>query len=251
MDAFFEEVAFAGGAFKDLFLSPVGFVNQDNAAIYGLDPAQYGTDLEKVNLDPNQRPGFLTRAGFLQSYSHFEASSPILRGAFITVWMIGEDPGPPSPEALQVPLPEGPFSTQRELYEALTSTPDCTGCHTPNINPPGWVLEHYNSIGQWQDVDPLGGPIDGTATVIFGEGNEKVITSPLELMQELAIGPTARKIYATNWVSYTTGRQPNPNDACTAEALDAKLAMDGYTVLNLLADLSQADSFRLRVRETP
>ena len=46
---------------------------------------------------PTQRPGFMTRAGFLSSYSHYDATSPILRGAFITMYMLGVDPGPPHP----------------------------------------------------------------------------------------------------------------------------------------------------------
>jgi hypothetical protein len=49
-------------------------------------------------------------------------------------------------------------------------------------------------------------------------------------------------------VSFTTNRPPNGNDTCIVQELDAKLGMNGYTVLNLLADLTQADSFRLRVR---
>jgi hypothetical protein len=248
LDAFFEEVAFGSGSFKDLFLSNVGYVNRDTAAIYGLDPAAYGTDLTRVELDPAQRPGFLTRVGFLQSYSHFDATSPILRGAFVTVHMIGVDPGPPSPEATQVPPPAGDFATEREMVEALTSPSTCTGCHTPYVNPPGFVLERYDAIGKWQDVDPRGGPIDGTATVTFSDTNVRAITSPLELMQEIGQGPLARRIYAEKWVSFTTGRQPNSNDACTVDVLDANLSEDGYTLLNLLADLTQADSFRLRVR---
>jgi hypothetical protein len=68
-------------------------------------------------------------------------------------------------------------------------------------------------------------------------------------MRELGQGPLARRIYAEKWVSYALGRPRNANDACIVEALDAKLAQDGYSVLDLLADLTQADSFRLRVRE--
>jgi hypothetical protein len=248
LDRFFEEVAFAGGSFKDLFLSNVGFVNNQTAAIYGLDPAGYGAELTRVELDPNQRPGFLTRIGFLQSYSSFDATSPILRGAFITVNMIGVDPGPPTPDAIQTPAPPGPFSTQREYVEALTSADSCTGCHTPFVNPPGFVMERYDSIGKWQDTDPLGGAINGTADVYFTSDMAKTISSPAQLMEELGKGAVTRRIYAEKWVSFTTGRVPNGNDTCIVESLDAKLAMDGYTVLNLLADLTQADSFRLRVK---
>jgi hypothetical protein len=249
IDRFFEEVAFAGGSFKDLFLSPVAFVNRDNAAIYGLDPAAYGTDLVRVELDPNQRPGFMTRAGFLQSYSSYDTTSPILRGAFITAHMIGLDPGPPNVDPSTVPKPMGTFLTQRAMVEELTKPDECTGCHTPFINPPGFVLERYDAIGKWQDVDALGGPINGTADVYFDAAAPTTVTSPLELMTQISALPNGRAMYARNWVTYTTGRAPNPNDACLVDQINAKLSTTGYTVLNLLADLTQADSFRLRVRE--
>jgi len=248
MDMFFEEVAFNNGTFKDIFTSNVGFVNKDTAPIYGLDPASYGTELTKVTLDAEQRPGFLTRIGFLSSFSRFDSTSPILRGAFITVNVIGLDPGPPSPEALQTPPPTGTFMTQRAFFEALTSEASCTGCHTPFINPPGFVLENYDSIGKWQTVDPRGGAIDATATVTFSGTNKQTITSPKQMMDEIAKGEMARRIYAEKWVAFAYGRQPNDNDACVVNDLNLKLGGEGYTVLKLLGDLTQADSFRLRVK---
>ena len=54
-----------------------------------------------------------------------------------------------------------------------------------------------------------------------------------------------------SWVAYGYGRDPNPNDQCVADQISAKLPTDGYTILNILADLTQTDSFRLRVRSTP
>lgn len=248
LDAFFEDVAFGGGSFEDLFLSNVGFVNQDTAALYGLDPVSYGPELTRVELDPVQRPGFLTRLGFLSSFSRFDSTSPILRGAFVTVKLIGVDPGPPVPNALQVAAPPGDYKTEREYIEALTGQDGCNGCHVPYVNPPGFVLETFDAIGSWQTVDPRGGAIDTTATVTFSEDNVKTIGSPLELMEEIGRGPLARHIYAQKWVSFATGRQANSNDACVVDELDTKLSQDGYTILNLLADLTQADSFRLRVR---
>ena len=67
---FFDYITFdKGGTFQDLLTTPVGFVNRDLAPIYGLHAASYGTDLTQVNLDPAQRPGVFTRAGFLTAYS--------------------------------------------------------------------------------------------------------------------------------------------------------------------------------------
>ncbi len=252
LDAFFEDVAFSGGSFQDLLLSNVAFVNKHNAAIYGLDPAKYGSDLTKVQLDAAQRPGFMTRAGFLSSYAGYDATSPILRGAFISVYMLGVNPGPPIPGATMMTV-SGDFKTQRAYVEALTKPAACTGCHAI-INPPGFALENYDGIGKWQTADPRGGAIDAsvtTATVNFGDGKSVQITSPGQLMQEIARTPKAKQLYAQAWVSYAYGREPNANDKCVVDQLDAKLSQNGYGILDLLADLTQADAFRVRARATP
>ncbi|WP_234023959.1 DUF1592 domain-containing protein [Sorangium cellulosum] len=247
IDAFFEEVTFQGGSFKDIFLSNVAYVNKDTAPLYGLKAADYGTELTRVELDPNERPGFLTRVGFLSSYSSYASTSPILRGAFITTKLLGV-PLQPAPGAEETPLPEGNFTTQRQVIEALTSPGGCVECHSAMVNPPGFVLERFDSIGKVQTVDPLGGQLDTTGDVFFGENNIKKITTPAELMTELGAGPVAKRHYAEQWVAFATGRTPNSKDACVVDGLNAKLSNDGYTIVNLLADLTQADSFRLRVR---
>jgi hypothetical protein len=251
LDAFFQDVTFANGSFKDLLLSNVAFVNKSNAAIYGLDPAKFGSELMRVELDAAQRPGFMTRAGFLSSYAGYNATSPILRGAFISVYMLGVNPGPPIPGATMMTV-AGDFKTQRAYVEALTKQDQCKGCHAI-VNPPGFALENYDGIGKWQTMDPRGGAIDAsitTATVNFGSGS-KEISSPLELMKEIAGTPKAKQLYAQAWVSYAFGRDPNANDQCVVDELNTKLSQNGYSVLNLLTDLTQADSFRARMRATP
>jgi hypothetical protein len=255
LDAFFEEVAYTNGSFKDLLLSNVAFVNKDNAVVYGLNPAMYTDALTKVTLDSatNPRPGFLTRAGFLSSYSNFGATSPILRGAFVANWVLSAGVPAPDPAFAMMPPPGGTFQTQRAFVEAQTQTNQpCKGCHD-NFNPIGFVFENYDGIGKWQTKDPKGGTIDATvttATVAFKSGGSKQITSPSQLMQEIAKEPAAQSLYATAWVSFATGRPANGNDQCQVDVLQTKLAADGYSILTLLGDLTQADSFRLRVRGT-
>lgn len=255
LDAFFEEVAYSNGSFQDLLLSNVAFVNKDNAGIYGLDAAQYTDALTRVTLDASAspRPGFLTRAGFLSSYSNYDASSPILRGAFIAVQLLNVNPGAPVPGATMMTV-DGTFATQRAYVEALTEKMQpCMGCHSV-FNPLGYVLESYDGIGKWQTKDLRGGAIDAsvtTANVNFGDNVTKQISSPVQLMQEIAKMPKAQELYARAWVAYAFGRSPNANDACLVDQLKAKLGGSGYTILGLLSDLTQTDSFRLRVRETP
>jgi len=100
-------------------------------------------------------------------------------------------------------------------------------------------------------MDPLSAPIDATATVNFGDGKVKPIANAQQLMQELAATPKGQQSYAQQWVAFGYGRASNSNDQCVADQISAKLAATDYTILNVLADLTQTDSFRLRVRATP
>jgi len=145
----------------------------------------------------------------------------------------------------------GDYKTNREYMDALTSPPDCKVCHAI-INPYGFALENYDTIGAWQTVDPRGGAIDATVTVTPDAGRpSKQISSPRQLMQEIASDPIAKRIYAQSWLSFAYGREPSGDDRCVIDALTQKLDTDGYEVLGMPADLTQTASFSGRVRETP
>lgn len=247
MDAFFADVGF-NGQFEDLFLSNVAYVNQDTAPLYGLDSSSFGPELERVELDAVERPGMLTRGAFLSSFAHERNTSPILRGTFILTLMGGETP-PPDPNALNTPLPPGDYKTNREAVTALTSVEDsCIGCHQRIINPPGFVLENFSAVGSIQTTDPeYGGPIDTAVESVAFPGGAKPIANAHELMTELAANRRPKEIYAQKWVSYATGREMNDFDQCTVNAIADKLAAGGYTLANVLADITQAESFRFRV----
>jgi hypothetical protein len=110
------------------------------------------------------------------------------------------------------------------------------------------VLEHYNSIGAWQDKDPLGGTIDGTADVYFSSTDTTTISSPKDLMTHISTLQNAQYTYAQNWVAFATGRNANANDACTVDTLTSSLAGSSYTISQMMADYTQADSFSQRTQ---
>jgi hypothetical protein len=246
IDAFFQDVVLGQGSFKDVFTSNVGFVTKDTAAIYGLNPSSYTTEPQKVTLDATQRPGFLTRAGFLSTFSHSDSSSPILRGAFISGRVLGIDPGTPDPAALKTPIPNGTYTTNRQQVEALTGKDPCKACHSTFINPAGFVLERFNAVGSWQDTDQLGGAIDSTANVMLSLSSTKTIATPAELMAEIAMLPEAQRFYSQQWVAYASGRIANSNDACTVEKLAANMGKGTYPIATMMADYTQSESFRTR-----
>jgi hypothetical protein len=81
------------------------------------------------------------------------------------------------------------------------------------------------------------------------DGASVHLTGPAELMAKIAASPSAQRSYAEKWVSYAYERASNATDACTVNQLGAKLTKGGYTVLNLVADLTQTQSFRFRAVE--
>ncbi|XXT21175.1 DUF1592 domain-containing protein [Sorangium sp. So ce429] len=250
-ERFFEHVVFTrGGTFQEFFLSTTAFVNAATAPLYGLDPANFGAELQEVTLDPTQRPGFLTRVGFLNAYSSYNRTSPILRGVFITKDVLGIDPGTPPPGALETPLPEGAdLDTNRKRVDAQTAGAACVACHHNFINPPGFVMEAYDAVGRWQTHEAsTGAPIDTVADVLI-DGQPVKVASPADLMAKLAASPNAQRQYAQKWVSYAYERDGHPLDSCTVSDLGAKITAGGYTILDLVTDLTQSESFRTRAVE--
>jgi hypothetical protein len=247
---FFDYVVFdLGGSFQDLLTSPIGFVNRDLAPLYGLDPAAFGADLVPTDLDPTTRPGAFTRVGFLTAYSLFNRPSPILRGAFLQKEVLCTDVPPPPDDAEYTPLPtvDPNWVTKRDRGQAQTSPAECAGCHQTLINPSGFPLEGFDGVGAVRTTDN-GVPVDTTATVQIGATTSNV-TGAADYMAALANSPEAQHCYATKWVEHAYQRVPNAQDACVVNDMTTKLTQGGYAVVDLIADLTQADSFRLRAME--
>jgi hypothetical protein len=251
---FFDYITFdAKGTFQDLITKPIAFVDKDLAPIYGLTSTS--TTLQMVNLDPTQRAGVFTHAGFLASYSSYNRTSPILRGAFLEKQVLCRQIPAPPPDAASTPLPPAStdLDTNRKQVAAQTEVMGtaCAGCHAPVVNPPGYALEAYDSIGQWQAAEKsTGAAIDSTADVAIGSKTAHV-TGPVDLMTQIANSPEAQNCYAQRLVTFAYERTLTNQDVCTVQMLAGKMNTSGYNIISLLTDLTQTQSFRYRVKETP
>ena len=67
---FLQYVFSQNGTLRDIFTSPVTFVNSTVAGLYGLTGSFTANAWTQVQLDAAQRPGVLTRLGFLAYYGH-------------------------------------------------------------------------------------------------------------------------------------------------------------------------------------
>jgi hypothetical protein len=250
---FFDYITFdLGGTFQDLITKPVAFVNKDLAPIYGLSAASYGTDLTMANLDSTKRAGLLTHAGFLASYSSYNRTSPILRGAFIEKQVLCRQIGSPPADAINTPVPtDATLVTNRQRVTQQTSAAACAGCHSAVVNPPGFALEAFDSIGVSQTTErDTGATIDSTADVAIGSTVAHV-TGPVDLMAQIAASPEGQSCYAQRWVTYAYERDLTNQDLCTVQDLAGKMTQGGYTIQSLITDLTQSQSFRYRAKELP
>jgi hypothetical protein len=185
----------------------------------------------------------------LSAYSAQTRTSPILRGAFVTKEVLGIDPGAPDPAAAMTELPSGPdLDTNRKRVEAQTAGDPCNTCHTPFINPPGFVLEAFDSTGKEQATElSTGAPIDTQVDMYFSRdtGTEPV-ANPAEMMAKLAASPSAQRFYAQRWVSFAYDRELTPSDICTVDMVAANAVAPDYSIQDLLVDLTQSDYFLMR-----
>ena len=126
----------------------------------------------------------------------------------------------------------------------------CANCHHEYINPLGFVMEAYDSMGAPQTTElDSGAPID---TSVEARIDDQLVpmSQPAELMAAIAASPGAQRHYAQKWVEYAFDRVPNAQDACTVDQLVTQIASGGFPILELIADLTQADSFTVRAVDT-
>jgi hypothetical protein len=244
-ELFIEDVVYSGGGLRELLTSPFTYVNSDLAAIYGL-PGSFGADFERVELDPAERAGFLTRIGFLASNATPREQNTIHRGIFVNLRVLCNDI--PSPPDNVPPLPPADdYATNRERVESHTGLGTCGAtCHHGLINPPGYALEHYDAVGAFQG-DEDGAAIDSSAEYTL-DGAAVAFDGAIELSELIAESDQAHACYARYWLQYGYGRKHQDGDALTLEDLAA--ASKNGSAKDLILALTQTLAFRTRAVAT-
>lgn len=234
-----------GGSFADLMLADRSFVDAQLAAIYGVTPP---ADWQLVELDPEQRAGILTSAGFLASRAHAVNPSPVKRGVFVLEHLLCQPPPPPPPNVdTNVPAdtPADP-KTNRERYQAHTVDVLCQACHV-NIDGIGFGFEHYDSLGQWRAQDN-GFAVDASGELI-GSDVDGPFDGAIELAAKLASSETAHACAVTNYLRWALARSPADDDACFKAELDAAFLASEGDFKALVTEIVLSDAFRYRSNE--
>jgi hypothetical protein len=250
IDSFMDYVMFEeDGSLQALFSGTRAYVNGPLASLYGVAGPSSPDQWSWVDLDPTQRAGMLTRAGFLAVHANQTATSPIRRGVYMLKEVLCVDlPSPPANvDNTPIEVTEGDVAggvtTVRQATLARTGNPTCAGCHTA-INELGFAFEHYDAIGRWQDTEAAtGGSVDAAANLSnAGAGLDGPVNGAIELSARLAKSPEVARCATKKWFEVALRRSPVALDACSIETIRAKVASTP-SIRELLLALAESDAF--------
>ena len=226
----------------DLLNADYTFVNEDLAKHYGIEGVT-GEAMRRISLKGIPRGGILTTAAVLTVTSYPQRTSPVLRGKWVLEEILGTPAPPPPPNAGALPANDAVKDglTFRQRLEEHRKKPECAGCHA-RMDPIGFGLENYDSIGHWRD-EIGGGPVDAAGVLATGEK----FTGAAELK---ALLKQRRDDFAHNltekMLAYALGRGLEPADVPTVRALSKKLAASDFKAQTLMLEIAKSFPFQYR-----
>jgi len=200
--------------------------------------------LYPLRLDPMQRAGVLTMAGFLNAHGKPIHPSPVLRGVFVMERFLCTTPPPPPDDV--PPLDEGDdveIRTNRDRYAHHTSNPACASCHLP-IDGAGFPFEIYDSLGRYRTTDN-GYPVDASGQLI-GTDVDRPVSDAVDLAHLLASSRTVHDCHVTWWVRHALGRDVTLEDRELLERLQDGFWASGGDIPELIVNIAASHSFRHR-----
>jgi hypothetical protein len=230
---FFQSIVRENVSISQLIDSDYTFLNQNLAAIYGLEEAINGTEMRKVLLTNKNRGGILGMPGVLAATSFPNRTSPVNRGVWVLEQVLGEHvpSAPPNVPALEKQDQQSVANlTLRERFELHRSDPTCANCHRL-LDPIGFGLENYDAIGRWRDQDENGQPIDPSGELPDGSR----FSNPQELKTMVAgrLDDFSRNL-VEKMLAYALCRKLEGYDEIVADELMQEIAQDGYRMQTLV-----------------
>ncbi|MBL9124830.1 MAG: DUF1588 domain-containing protein, partial [Planctomycetaceae bacterium] len=244
-----EAILFFADAFKhdgsvlSLFDADHTFVNDRLAQFYGI-PDIAGPEWRRVDgVRQYGRGGLLALSATLAKQSGASRTSPILRGNWVSEFLLGEKlPRPPK----DVPvLPEDETATAgltvRQLVMKHTSDTKCSGCHQ-KIDPFGFALEGYDAIGRRREVDLANRPVETKTSLPDGreiEGLPGLRAYLVETRREAIVSSFCKKL-----LGYALGRGTQLSDEPLLTEMQQQLARHEYRLSVAVESILRSPQFR-------
>ncbi len=273
----FVHASLSGKSFAEFYKTDLAFVDGTLARYYGL-PAPAGAGFASVS-GGGERGGILTTGAFHVAYGNFEETSPIVRAARVREKLLCQEiPPPPAGIAIDRAAAEeriadiiasGGSVTQRHRTALLTEEPYCAQCHEKIINPLGFGMEDFDTIGRYQLLDIHDNPIDATGVLWGLESLEQIDSSSMNFSGSKNLGAvlagteSAYTCFVENAFRFATGMgtkkidKDNPDIGrlsaqevqdytCSVEGMTKTMIQSGYDAREVFKSLGTMKLIRYR-----
>ncbi len=242
---FFDEVIFAPGgdrSLKTLLTASHGYVNARTAPIYGVTAT--GPTLARAPLDAKRRRGLFTSGAFLAAHAGADVTKVVDRGAFLREELLcGEVPAPPENFKFEDAMITEDM-TAREKLLIHAKNPACNGCHKL-FDGMGFALENYDAVGRFRETEK-NKTIDPSGVVPMPTGGELRFSNFVDFIDQAVGQPDVYSCFATQYLSYATGRGLREIDDCERTQLLAAFAKSGYRIDGLVTGIVTSNAFATR-----
>jgi hypothetical protein len=244
IDLYFDHVLTAGGSLRELFTSPVAFVDKRLGAIYGFEGITT-TGVRRVTLDARLRKGILTRAGYLSVHSAADSTSPVAHGVFVLGFVLCSQPPPPPADIPPLPAPAPPevMQTVRQRFEEHVREDRCRGCHA-FIDGIGFSFEEFDALGRYRQYEN-GSPIDPSGMLLGTGDADGPFRGVSELSEKLVSSRRLPDCFARQAYRYAMGEVEAAADRAFVASLASGFSVD-TRITDLLVAIAASPAFVLR-----
>jgi len=233
------------GSLTTLLTANVTFTDDPRLhEVYGVTPDPGRLPGEPIELPSDQRAGLLTMPGVMAEHAHPDQTSPILRGVLLRQELLCQQLPPPPPDVDNVPPSPSPDATTRERFHQHTEDAACSGCHV-QIDPLGFGLESYDSVGAFRTEEENGLPIDDKGEIVLSDVDGKFEGGP-ELAGMLAQSEFVQECVSRQWFRFALGRVETEADTCAIDGIAKAFDESGQDVRVLLREVALSSAFRFR-----
>jgi hypothetical protein len=160
---------------------------------------------------------------------------------------LGTPPPPPPPNVPALEESNKGKETEtksvRDQLELHRQNQPCASCHRV-IDPPGFALENYNSVGQWRSSDN-GMKVD--ANGVLADGSK--LNGPVELREAILRRPEAfASLITERMMVYALGRGLDPADMPVVRRIVKKAGQNNYRLSTIVSEIINSAPFQMRTR---
>lgn len=209
--------------FRELMLSKSLYLNKTLAEIYAPEKIDQFQDqpmqFQAIEPEGAHYSGLLTHPYLMAGFAHNAVTSPIHRGVFVARNVMGRYMKPP-PVAIAPTPPDLHASLTTRQRVALQTKPDaCMSCHSM-INPLGFTLEQFDTIGRFRDQES-GKPVNATGDYLSQSGEKFHFTGAADLANHVANSSEAHHSFVERLFQHMT-QQPvrGFSETCHQELVD-------------------------------